>query len=140
MAVYRFAKAEAASALSDELGEDSLRRAARIEYAIKAAEGIADAVDAQHPLSKAWQLAYDLRAHRAFRYCLSLMKSIEPVLGSAGRVANEIDKVVQEASEVYGVPKDHKYMEEARRLVLQARSEEAKVKRKEDAARRAKMS
>jgi len=139
MAVYRFAKAEASNgALSDSLGEDSLRRAARIEYAIKAAS--AASVDPNHPeLSKAWQLAYDLRAHRAFRYCLNLMKSIEPVLGSAGQVANEIDQVVQEASEVYGVPKDHKWMEEARRLVLQARSEEAKVKRKEDAARRKRM-
>ncbi|CAE7559150.1 unnamed protein product [Symbiodinium sp. CCMP2456] len=137
MAVYRFAKGEASNGtLSDSLGEDSLRRAARIEYAIKAASS-SNSVDPNHPeLSKAWQLAYDLRAHRAFRYCLNLMKSIEPVLGSAGQVANEIDQVVQEASEVYGVPKDHKWMEEARRLVLQARSEEAKVKRKEDAARR----
>lgn len=140
MAVYRFAKGEASNdALSDSLGEDSLRRAARIEYAIKAAASAS--VDPNHPeLLKAWQLAYDLRAHRAFRYCLNLMKSIEPVLGSAGQVANEIDQVVQEASEVYGVPKDHKWMEEARRLVLQARSEEAKVKRKEDAARRGKKS
>jgi len=139
MAVFRFAQAEAAGAEADELGENSLQKAARIEYAIKAA--CEAAVDPNHAeLLKAWKIAYDLRAHRAYMYCLSLMKTIEPVLGSAGQVANEIDQVVQEAHEKYGVPKEHKDMEEARRLVLQARSEEAKVKRKEDAARRAKMS
>ncbi|CAK8998416.1 unnamed protein product [Durusdinium trenchii] len=129
IAVWRFAQAEAQKE-DDLLGGESLQRAARIEYAIKAAE--AQGVDPRHQsLSKALQIAFDLRALRAMRYCQHLMSSIEPdVLGSAGKVANLIDQVIQDASELYGVPKDHKHMEEARRLVLKARTEEAQAKRR----------
>lgn len=134
-AVWRFAQAEArkVDATDDtDLGEEALQRAARIEYAIKAAQ--AQAVDSKHPdLLKALQITYDLRAFRAMRYCQHLMSTIEPgVVGSAGKVANQIDQVITDASELFGVPKDHRHMEEARHMVLKARTEEAQVKRRAD--------
>ena len=64
------------------------------------------------------------------RYCQHLMSTIQQgVVGSAGKVANQIDQVIADASELFGVPQDHRHMEEARHLVLQARTEEAQVKR-----------
>lgn len=149
-AVWRFAQAEAKKMEADaeamdqtngtdgdgkdadtDLGEEALQRAARIEYAIKAA--VEQSVDAKHPdLLKALQITYDLRAFRAMRYCQHLMSTIEPgVVGSAGKIANMIDQVIQDASELYSVPKDHRHMEEARRLVLKARTEEAQAKRRD---------
>lgn len=129
-AVWRFAQAEARKVDDTDLGEEALQRAARIEYAIKAAQ--AQAVDSKHPdLLKALQITYDLRAFRAMRYCQHLMSTIEPgVVGSAGKVANQIDQVITDASELFGVPKDHRHMEEARHMVLKARTEEAQVKRR----------
>ncbi|CAL1156191.1 unnamed protein product [Cladocopium goreaui] len=50
----------------------------------------------------------------------------------AGKVANQIDQVITDASELFGVPKDHRHMEEARHMVLKARTEEAQVKRRAD--------
>jgi hypothetical protein len=38
----------------------------------------------------------------------------------AGKVANQIDPVIADASELFGVPKDHRHMEEARHMVLKA--------------------
>ena len=142
-AVWRFAQAEAKKMEADaeakdgsenadtDLGEEALQRAARIEYAIKAA--VEQSVDSKHPdLLKALQITYDLRAFRAMRYCQHLMSAIEPgVVGSAGKIANMIDQVIQDASELYSVPKDHRHMEEARRLVLKARTEEAQAKRRD---------
>ena len=35
-------------------------------------------------------------------------------------MANQIDQVITDASELFGVPKDHRHMEEARHMVLKA--------------------
>jgi len=131
-AVNRFAEAEAAKDNGESNGEQVAVLAAKIEYAIKLAEQWG--VEPKHPeLLKAKSHAHKLRAQRAWRYSHGLLKNIKPgVLGSAGKVADQIDEAIEEALTTFEVPRDHKDLVEVREWSLKARSDENKLKRKEE--------
>jgi len=132
-AVHRYAAAEAEKDnVADTTGENVAKLGAKIEYAIKLAEQWG--VEPKHPeLLSAKMYAHGLRAQRTHRYASGLLKTIKPgVLGSAGKVADMIDEAVEEAITTFEVPKDDKDLKEVREWSLKARSDENKLKRKEE--------
>jgi len=132
-AVNRFAATEAEKDNgTDTSGENVAKLGAKIEYAIQMAEQWG--VEPKHPeLLSAKAYAHGLRAKRTWRFAAGLLNKIKPgVLGSAGKVADLIDEAVAEAISTFEVPQDNQDLREVREWSLKARSDENKLKRKEE--------